>query len=170
MGMAELVEAYDALLDDDLAARLQDSAVASSCEAFPLEELAAGNLHDVYTLRVLDLEVTVSAGSTWSGEAGTSGASEALTVADDGSDSVLGVPIPTLASLDDSILDLKRALQSAHGAAWGLQQRPKDRQGVAAGWEVVYKGSALSYHLFLHDYGLQHRSIFHAVVRRIADE
>merc|ERR1711924_301439 len=69
-------------------------------------------------------------------------------------------------SIDDSVLDLKRILQEAYGQQWGLSDRRLDRHGLALGWEVVFCDSALSYHLFLHDYGVKHGDIVHAVVRR----
>ena len=69
--------------------------------------------------------------------------------------------------MDDSVSDLKRQLEAAHGAAWGLEGRRRDRDGLALGWELVHRdGGAMSYHLFLRDYDVQHGEILHAVVRR----
>mmetsp|Transcript_171307 Transcript_171307/g.549157 ORF Transcript_171307/g.549157 Transcript_171307/m.549157 type:complete len:305 (-) Transcript_171307:119-1033(-) len=187
--MAELIEAYDALMDDDMAARVQASAVASSCAAFTLEELVAGGLHDVYTLRLIDegslLEAPPTAASPSSTSSASSpvggpmpgsadctggvaafGNSELLAVSGADGAPVGGTAVPFLASLDDSALDLKRALEKSHGQHWDLERRPRDRQGVAACWELVFRDSVLSYHLFLRDYGLEHGDVLHAVVRR----
>lgn len=169
--MAELVEAYDALMDDDLADRLQDNAVAASCEAFTVEELAAGGLYDVFALRLLlDTSLlsdgvhpdTAASASPRGAPSTPSGACELVGVASADGGGVAHV----VANLDDSILDLKRALQHAHGPGWGLTGRRRDRHGLASGWELVFRGSALSYHLFIHDYGLGHGDLIHAVVRR----
>lgn len=165
--MAELVEACDALMDDDLAARMVASAVASSCEIYTVEELQADGRHDVYPLRLLD-ETLVDART----EACVADAASACNVSRslvpvryDSASSTLP-PADVLASLDDSVLDLKRHLERSHPALAGLSRRPRNREGVAACWELVFRGSALSYHLFLHDYGLAHGDVLHAVVRK----
>lgn len=183
--MAELIEAYDALMDDGLAARMQDSAVASSCETYTLEELADGGLHDLYELRlVLEsslLEAPLGSPSPPSATAAVAAgrldaaeSPDACAIAGDelavapryGAQVGGGVALPTFADLDDSVLDLKRMLQQENGQAWGLVGRPRDRQGLAAGWELVFNGSVLSYHLFLRDYGINNGDTLHAVIRR----
>ena len=92
--------------------------------------------------------------------------------------------IPLEVHPDDSISDMKRHIQSQYGSLWGLEGRRLDRDGVYLGWELVYSGThgncdvgdnmmdgkdgyVLSYHLFLHNYGIQEGDILHAVVRRM---
>ena len=58
---------------------------------------------------------------------------------------------------------------------WGLDGRQQSREGTLMGWELVFEAGllengdvgkvVLSYHLFLHDYGIKHGDILHAVVR-----
>ena len=93
--------------------------------------------------------------------------------------------VPLKAHPDDSISDLKRHIQSYYKDAWGLDGQRLDRDGLYLGWELVHCGneptdcasgdndrnnggdvSILSYHLFLHSYGIQEGDILHAVVRR----
>merc|ERR1712008_548003 len=50
--MAELIEAYDALLGGDLAVRMGSSSLAWSVEALRVEELREDGRYDVYTLRL----------------------------------------------------------------------------------------------------------------------
>ena len=78
-------------------------------------------------------------------------------------------------ALADSVSDLKRLLERAHAVRWGIAGRMRDRDGLSVGWELVRDdGSsgggegevALSYHLFLSDYGIRHGDLLHAVVRR----
>merc|ERR1719231_2007768 len=71
-----------------------------------------------------------------------------------------------LLHLDDSVLDVKRMLQQTFREQWGLRDRPLDRHGLMAGWELLHDESALSYHLFMHDYGIEHGGLLHVVVRR----
>ena len=47
-----VVEAYDALMDDDFGGRVQDSRVALACEVYTIAELRADRFHDVYALRI----------------------------------------------------------------------------------------------------------------------
>lgn len=143
--MAELLEAYDALLGGDISG-LARSSVAFSCEIFEVEELAQDGLHSVYPVQVIFHSPAAEASST-----ALQGAS---------------LSSSCLASEDDSVLDLKRHLEQLQGTEWGLSERGRDRFGLALGWELVFRGSALSYHLFLHDYGIRHGDLLHAVVRR----
>ena len=80
---------------------------------------------------------------------------------------------------DDSISDVKRLLQDSYGDAWGLMDRRLDRDRIAIGWELVQQRvdvggggeesrslEVMSYHLFLHSYGVVSGGVIHAVVRR----
>ena len=50
--MAEVVSAFDHLMDDDIAERTSDSKVALSCEVFTLDELRADEIHLVFRVPV----------------------------------------------------------------------------------------------------------------------
>lgn len=177
--LAEIINAYDALLGDDLAGRIQGNQLAYTCEAFTIDELRADGLHVVHALRII-YDCDGSSSSSSSGYASTStqaagtgsSAGEPRDTRESGENRLVAavdvndVPLLVSASPDDSVLDLKRALIAAHGDQWGLTDRRVDRQGVAGGWELVFGGSALSYHLFLHDYEIGHGDVVHAVVRR----
>jgi len=171
--MSELVEAYDALLDGDLAARAGSNTLIYSIEAFTIDELRADGRYDVYALRIA-LEEMLLEGTAEPHLANHVQATDnkmrapemvsgetAVTCSEE------GVVFPLMASLDDSVLDLRRSVQATHGKEWGLAGRRCDRGGIAAGWELVFNGSALSYHLFVHDYGIEHGSVLHAVVRGV---
>jgi len=98
--------------------------------------------------------------------------------------------IPLRAHPDDSISDLKRHIQSNYADTWGLDGQRLDRDGLHLGWELVYCGNnnelnndfssggsgtsnndggdtdVLSYHLFVHSYGIRNGDVLHAVVKR----
>ena len=169
---AELIDAHDSLLDDDLAGRAGSSQVARDCEVFSLDELRADALHDVFGVTV-HLEEHCRADVTADACASDGAVTRALPLA-----TAMRPVIVT--SRDDSVSDVKRALQARFGSEWGLAGRRRDRDGVALGWELVHvrhaadgvrgdedtDGAVLSYHLFLHNYGVEHDDVFHAVVRR----
>ena len=77
---------------------------------------------------------------------------------------------------NDSTSDLKQLIEAEAGESWGLTGRARNREGALMGWELVQEegllegGSlgtvVLSYHLFLHDYGIEHGDILYAVVRK----
>ena len=79
----------------------------------------------------------------------------------------IGPPLPVRASAHDSVSDLKRQLQETWGAEWGLGERRLDRDHLATGWEVVCpRGEVMSYHLFLHAYGVRSGEVGHVIIRR----
>ncbi len=172
--MAELIHAHDMLMDDSYADRVGDSRVAASCELFSLDELRKDGLHSIYPIRILFPTCML--------EEGRSLLSSSLPAEDD-CDTFKNSAVQQKreeiyvinASPDDSGLDLKRSLETEFGEAWGITDRRRSREGAFMGWELMQEegllqgGSignvVLSYHLFLHDYGIQHGDILHAVVR-----
>mmetsp|Transcript_13035 Transcript_13035/g.28793 ORF Transcript_13035/g.28793 Transcript_13035/m.28793 type:complete len:316 (+) Transcript_13035:211-1158(+) len=175
--MAELVDAYDQLMDDDFGGRIGDSRVALACEIYTIPELRMDRLHDVHSLKVnfVDNGGEIStADESSSSDHARDLQSEAIS-RDKGSvhDDAAGVLsthslIEIEAHPHDSISDLKRQLQSSYLQEWGLSGRRLDRDGIATGWELVNDtdGSILSYHLFLSSYGIKNGDIIHAVVRK----
>jgi len=151
--MKELVEAYQYLMDDSFGEKLGSSRVATACEIYTIEELRADNVHDVHSIRVIY---------------------EAEQRCDSGEDLAMSQEISStsfvevMAHPDDSVSDLKRELQNQFSSEWDLDNRQKDRDGVALGWEVVTENnrSVLSYHLFLHSYAIKDGDILHAVIRK----
>ena len=68
------------------------------------------------------------------------------------------------ASQYDSVAELMKALQNSQGDLWGLKGRPVDREGLARGWGLAWRGTYLATHLFLMDYEISSGDIVHAVV------
>jgi len=180
--MAELIGAYDALMDDDFAGRTSDSRVAASCEIFSIDELVSGGLHEVHAVRVLFDTAMLGEGANVAQaevrqkikmkESQLTPGSEVML--GDGASSSGRLHVVEAAS-DDSVSDLKRQLESKYDHEWGLEGRLKNREGTLMGWELIQEEGlletggvgtvVLSYHLFLHDYGIQSGDILHAVVR-----
>lgn len=176
--MAELVDAYDQLMDDDFGGRIGDSRVALACEIYTIPELRMDRLHDVHSLKV-NIIVDNGEESSTGDESSSSDPARDLqsaTISEDKSsvhDDAAGVLsthslIEIEAHPHDSVSDLKRQLQSSYLQEWGLSGRRLDRDGIATGWELVNDtdGSILSYHLFLSSYGIKNGDIIHAVVRK----
>lgn len=156
--MAEIIEAYNQLMNDDFASLVGDSRVRLACEIYSLEELKCDRLHDVHAIKILYDE---NSGGKCNDEITSNELSrEAL--------------IEIQSHPDDSVSDLKRQLQNKYLYEWGLDGRRLDRDKLASGWELVVQGggkgsTVLSYHLFLHAYGIQNNDVIHAVVRRYTD-
>ena len=161
--MAELIDAYDRLLDDDFGGRIGDSRVALACEMYTIPELRIDRLHDVHSLKIKLVVDGV--------ELSQQNVIDEI-CSDDDSISTAGISTRTHFEIEahphDSVSDLKRHIQSIYEAEWGLLGRRNDRDGVATGWELVNDtdGSILSYHLFLGSYGIKDGDIVHAVVRK----
>ena len=183
--MAELIQAYQQLMDNDNdlfgGTKVGDSRVALACEIFTLDELKEDLIHDVHALRILyNSDYTVKRKSNLEKEE-MSNAREV---------SVQSI-VEVAAHPDDSISDVKRELQGMYLEDWGLEERRLDRDQIATGWELVCSTGTyltcmgedeiaricgenkndtslhvMSYHLFLQSYGVQHGDIIHAIVRR----
>ena len=160
--MAELIDAYNKLLDDDFSDRVRDSRVSLDCEIYSIDELKINPMYDVYSIRILynnseDPTVPTMTASNF--------------IARDGLDfipapeAVIEVP----AHPDDSVSDLKRRIQDMYAKEWLLTGRKTDRDKLMTGWELVSNGSVLSYHLFLHSYNIKCNDAIHAVVRKYVD-
>ena len=170
--MAELIDAYDRLMDDDFGGRIGDSRVALACEMYTIPELRMDRLHDVYSLKIKMVAdgVELSQGATDEAFIHNTGRKEVCS--DDHNRSTNDISSHTLMEIEahphDSVSDLKRHIQSIYGLEWGLSGRRNDRDGIATGWELVNDndGSILSYHLFLSSYGINDGNIIHAVVRK----
>ena len=189
--MAELVAAYQALMNRDnehLGTDARDSRVALACEIYTLEELRSmREAFDVHSFRVIfdgspdcgdgDGHVATR-GAAEAGEHSNAEGKGAPVNIDNGHQPLDPHPLaPLRVHPDDSISDVKRQLQSSHAAAWGLDGRRVDRDGLHLGWELVHRrrggGAApaghvevLSYHLFLRSYDVRDDDVLHAVVRR----
>lgn len=153
--MSELVDAYEQLMDDDFGGRVGDSRVALACEMYTMDELRMDRLHDVYSIRIVYPEEEEN--------------SKEISPKFRHSFHVSSKPLYEIrAHPDDSVSDFKRRLQSRFMDQWGLGNRRLDRDNIATGWELVTEtdGTVLSYHLFLHSYGIKNNDTIHAVVRR----
>ena len=165
--MAELIDAYDHLMDDDFGGRIGDSRVALACEMYTIPELRIDRLHYVYSLKLK----LIGDGIQLKHDIDEHSVKNAPCLDDERliSTDVSTHPLIEIeAHPHDSVSDLKRHIQSMYQAEWGLSDRRLDRDGIATGWELVndVDGSILSYHLFLSSYGIKDGDIIHAVVRK----
>ena len=164
--MAELIDAYDRLMDDDFGGRIGDSRVALACEVYSIPELRIDRLHDIHSLKIKMVDDGV--------ELSQQNVIDEI-CSDDDDISTADISAHTLVEIEahphDSVSDLKRHIQSIFGAQWGLSGRRNDRDGNATGRELVNDtdGSILSYHLFLDSYGIKDGDIVHAVVRKYSE-
>jgi curved DNA-binding protein CbpA len=194
--MAEIIEAYSQLMDDDylLGAKIgSDSRVALAAEIYTIDELKLDRFHDVYNIRILYHDDDDEDDDDYHNERRMK---QAKDEADDtdirGSycETQLSVEtfIEVLAHPEDSVSDLKRAIQEKYETEWGLIGRRKDRDNIRLGWELLCvnrtdeqdlnssKSSkknqehlVMSYHLFLSSYGIEHKDLIYAVVRKSGD-
>lgn len=154
--MSEIIEAYDQLMNDDFGSKVRDSQVAFACEIYTIDELKMDRLYDVYAIKLNfegeDIDEKFSQ------------AASNFTSFDISEDSILEIVVHP----NDSVSDLKRTIQSLYIDEWGLVNRKLDRDKIATGWELVSKksGEVLSYHLFLHSYGIRNKDIVYAVVKK----
>ena len=166
--MAELIDAYDHLMDDDFGGRIGDSRVVLACEMYTIPELRIDRLHDVYSLKLKLIDDGME--SKHDTDAGHS--VQDTPCSENERSTSIDVSTHPLIEIEahphDSVSDLKRHIQSIFEAEWGLSDRRLDRDGIATGWELVndVDGSILSYHLFLSSYGIKEGDIIHAVVRK----
>ncbi|VEU38885.1 unnamed protein product [Pseudo-nitzschia multistriata] len=144
--MAELVEAYHILLDDDddFAARFQvghSNKVALACELYSLDELELDRFHDVYALEMdfgsgegedksrdnqdeeQDQNGADEKGENHNFSADKEGSSSSsITTKSLVQTSSCKKRILVHAHPEDSVSDLKRQLEEDHGVEWGLRQ------------------------------------------------
>lgn len=169
--MAEIVEAYDILLDDDFHARVGSSRVSLACELNTIQELRLDPMYDVHAVKVLfaadDKEHSFSL------TAGEDDSTQQHVKVMDGS--VIQGHHPQEDVINevfchegDSVSDLKRRCQYLFANEWNLHGRTVDRDNVATGFELIANGLVLSYHLFLGTYGIKNNDVLYAVVLRHA--
>ncbi len=192
--MSEIITAYNQLMEDDFYGRVGDGRVALACELFTLDELKMDRIHDVYRIRV-NYEYENEAESEECGEgAKNDGGGGDMNMNSNTNSSSNDFIISKKINVhqnelsneyeieinvhpDDSISDIKRQLQSVYFQEWGLEGRRLDRDKLSTGWEIVCKDrqsektdddaiEVMSYHLFLHSYGIVHGDIIHAIVRK----
>jgi curved DNA-binding protein CbpA len=183
--MAEIIQAYEQLLDDDfLGVKVGDGRVALACEMFTLEELRMDSLHDVYSIRIFFDDEHKGLNSNDDHYIGNDSTVETMDVSREFLLEINSHP-------EDSVSDLKRIIQERCEEEWGLLGRRIDRDKIRTGWELIcsdrrkqmtadrknddasdrelssdHDSLVMSYHLFVHSYGIQHGDIIHAVVRK----
>ena len=173
--MAKLVNAYETLMEKYSASYLStatDSRVALACEIYTIEELKSSPVFDVYTFRIFYSEHDNENTTCNNNDDDT----EVIPFDDQNHNHHHQLDphpvIPITAHPQDSISDLKRYIQSKYAAAWGLEDRRRDRDGLYLGWELVCRkkdsemNSVLSYHLFLDSYDINNGDILHSIVRK----
>ena len=154
--MMDIIEAYDQLMNDDFGSKVGDSRVALACEIYTIEELQLDRSYDVHPIQIIydqEIQKQQSPKPTNSNKCMTVSTATFLQVE---------------AHPEDSVSDLKRRIQSLHSHQWGIDNRKLDRDQIATGWELVTAkdNQILSYHLFLHTYGIMNNDILYAVVRK----
>jgi len=160
--MSEIIAAYEALTESDFGGG-SDSSVAVACEVLTLDEIRRDRKHDIHSVRVrYPLEFIQEKPFEESYN-------------QDIKDRHLPIDSNYLdveTHPGDSVTDFKNQLEQLYGCDWGLENRQKDRYGLAKGWEVVVAQSnnaeleILGNHWFLHDYQVFHGDIVHAIVRK----
>ena len=182
--MAEIIQAYEQLLDDDfLGVKVGDGRVALACEMFTLEELRMDSLHDVYSIRIL-FEGQKRVQSSNDEDIGAIRSNFEKSVSKEAMLEIVSHP-------EDSVSDLKRMIQDRFEEEWNLHGRRMDRDRIRTGWELICLDQrkrmkqdnnsddelsccgdyslVMSYHLFVHSYDIQHGDIIHAVVRKYSE-
>ena len=158
--LAEVVDAYGALTDAAFGA---EHLVAAACEMYSLRELRDDAFHDVHDVVLLLEQELLGGDDAVKAGIATELRVEAAAVVAGGSRFAVNC------SEYDAVSDVKRAIEAARGGAWALEGRPRDRDDLSTGWELVgADGTPLSNHFFLLDYGLRRDDVIHAVVRRRA--
>jgi hypothetical protein len=199
--MSDILAAYQSLLAPDFGGA--DSRVAIACEIMTLDDLKRDRKrHSVYTVQVLyddeESKCTTSIAAEEQQQQQVvvnydDGAtlSSSTTMVTSSSETVYQIVVHP----DDSVMDFKQALQRAYGAQWGLDQKRRDRHGLAMSWEVVVVSSdesttadtadhgvrssaedsdddakqdellILGNHWFLYTYHVEHGDLVHAIVR-----
>ena len=66
----------------------------------------------------------------------------------------------------DSVADLKRYMEAAHGGQWGFSERRKDSERISIGWELVHNTEVLCHNFVLRDHGIRSGDRLHTVVRK----
>ena len=135
--MSQIAAAYSSLMEHDTPGRFTGSwgsRVAWSCESFALGELRADAIHDVYGVLIsLDDEQAPSSSSSSSSsyaESASGGNADGRALAA----SLLRMRAHPM----DSVLDLKRALQSTPDTlTWWGADRPIRADGLVEAWEIV---------------------------------
>ena len=164
--IAEILSAYQDACDEfDEGGMVGSSKISTEAEIFTVQELAEMRGFDVREFKVILEEaiklpqpVTPSTSSSPTPSSPSSSPPSSST-----SLSTKTIPTVTI-SLYDSVSDLKRALQITYADQWGIASRKRDRDGLNVGWEIVHNGRALSYHLFLNDYNVNHGDELHVVI------
>jgi len=193
-------------MDDDclqVGAKIgSDSRVALAAEIYTIEELKLDRFHDVYTIQILyhddgkqlKKQQRAKQGEGYDDDDIMAEKADTSVVGD--TTNVIGLHetqisaetcIEILAHPDDSVSDLKRAIQEKYETEWGLRGRKMDRDNIRMGWEVLCvdrigeqhlktsKSSSktnsqehvvMSYHLFLNSYDIRHKDLIYAVVRK----
>ena len=161
--MTEVVDAYTALTDASFGA---EDLVAAACEMFSLAELRADAFHDVHDVALLLEQPLLDGAASAPAEAAPELRADLVPTGRDGSEAGR---VDVRCCDEDAVSDIKRVIEDACGGDWDLAGRPKDRDGLATGWELVNAdGTPLSSHFFLLDYNLKRGDVLHAVVRRRA--
>lgn len=211
--MSDIVAAYETLMDADFGGG-NDSRVAIACEVMTLDDLKRNReqysvyaiqvffmteednrTNDATTVEVIQHDERVS--RIQQGRAAQDDNDERnppqidsnmLAINDDSYENHI---YPIVVHPDDSVTDVKHALQQQYGSEWSLDQHRYDRHGLATAWEVVVQRDPLESsisnddddtskrtneliilgnHWFLYTYNVSHGDLVHVVVRNNDDD
>ena len=156
--MTSLLVAYEQALD---AVDAESGRITHEMEIFTVPEMKLMTDH----YRVIDFEICLEESVKLGGGGGDGGEGEGE---GDGGDQSEGEgegegggegegeddSEVILVSEYDSVSDLKRKIQKNFATALGVSDRPLDKENLHPGWEVLFKNTALSYHLLVCDYNV----------------
>ena len=159
--MIELVSAYDSLLknecDDFEYARLGSNKLATMCELYTLQELRSRSSVSIFPIRV-NFENQISSSSNAEDNL------ESVSYIDDSSLKIDHV-FPITCHSEDSIYDVKCFIMNKHSSIMF--------SGRSTTWELFFQKEngeeniVMSYHLFLHSYGVSDGDILYVIVENI---
>ncbi len=193
--MTELIHAYNTLVDDELLLNvIGDERVALACEMFTLKELKMDRFHHVFPIRIRyydDMDIDSSDYDDNNNENDDVNEKNhgGLSLEKEIKTKELLLTTELILELkthpDNSISDVKRQLQSLYLHDWGLEGRKENRDRIVVGWEIAKIKSrcssndnddydenddasleVMSYHLFLHSYGISDGDLIYAIVRK----
>ena len=178
--MAAVTDAYHSIVKGEAKETARDSRILNKFNAgATVQELMIDGEHEVIEVRLfLDGLLGENRGCQLAeADQADSGCLETVRVAKESSASAFEdhanfakdlatIEVRAYATSLDSVADLKRDMEAAHGGQWGLSERRKDSERISIGWELVHNSEVLCHNFVLRDYGIRSGDRLYAVVRK----